>query len=771
LRSQDRRFRTEWIAFGALLLFSIALVATVLYRGRMTVEAIEGDRLQVQARVIDENLIRQLEGASNALTGIAGELRGQDIAFDAAQLNAELKLITDAMPGISSMLVLDAHGTIAASSREALVGKNFAQREYFDVPRRGGDPARLYVSPPFNSTLNTYVVVLSRVLTHKDGRFAGVVTATLDPDYFTVVLRSVLYAPDMRTTLIHREGKIFLNMPVVASALGMDLSSPSSMFSQHLRSGQLATLANGTAAPTGDERMVALRSIDRPDLRLEKPLVVSVSRESRAVLAPWRERAWESGMALAAGALAGALTLWLNQRRRRSWRAIEDAVAKERQAGAERIELALRGADLGLWDLHVPTDRFIINQRERTILGYDESDALPQGIAWRALIHVDDRERVKASMASTLRGDTSNFSCEHRMRHKAGHDVWLSSHAMIVERDAQGAPVRIVGTHLDITERRRADERLALANALLRDSEEEMRLVTDNMPALVSRLDVDQRFCFANRAYADWLQLDTDALIGRSLAEVYGADVHAQIRPHVEAALAGQRVTYERELHTAGGPRQVQFTLVPQVGRDGAVKGFYALATDVNDHRIAEERLRRLAEYDSLTGLPNRALFHERLRQAMARTTVARPMALLFIDIDRFKSINDTLGHEAGDQLLQAFAARMRGATRATDTVARLAGDEFTIVLEPLRDGEEAKTLAQSLIVALRAPVVLAGETHEVTISLGMVFCTPGESDPAALLRRADVALYKAKQRGRNRFVVDEAPRREDLPALAASPH
>ena len=839
VRNQIRRFSAEWVLLVAAQLIIAAVLVGTLYREHTGAEAAEGDRLQVQARVIDENLIRQLEGAQKALTGVGSELHKLDVGVDAAPLTDRLKLLTGAMPGISSMLVLDAGGTIVASSRDGLTGKNFKQREYFDVPRRSGDPAMLYISPPFTTTLGTYVIVVSRVLTNDKGQFIGVITATLDPDYFNVVLRSVLYAPDMRTILIHRDGKVFLTMPVNTVAMGMDLSAPASLFSQHQQTGKVSTLVSGKALASDDERMVAMRTIDRTDLHLDKPLVVSVSRELSAIYAAWRARAWQLGALLLVLILGSIVTLWLDQRWRRALGVIEDAVAKERQVGAERVELALRGADLGLWDLHVPTNRFVINARARTLLGYSDADELPQGAAWKTLIHPDDRALVDASIVPHLRGETETYECEHRMRHRDGHYVWLSNRAMIVERDATGAPVRIVGTHLDITERKLGEERLALTASLLRDSEEQLRLVTDNMPALVSLLDLDQRFRFANRAYTDWLQIEPSALLGRSLVEVYGAQSYALFRHHIDRALTGVKVAYEREMPTPNGARQVEFTLVPQFGRNGAVKGIYALATDitarhnaerqharseerlslalegsnlalfdwdlaagttyhsaqaaamrgdlpiesttpsndlqryvhpddlaavltqmkdavtgktplyhaefrlkrnvgdwlwvrargrvvqrdaagralrlagtyadVNDRKIAEGRLRRLAEFDTLTGLPNRALFYDRLQRAMARAARGKPMALLFLDIDHFKTINDTLGHEAGDQLLKVFALRMQSSVRESDTVARLAGDEFTIILEAVRDLSDAKMLANKLVEALRQPIALAG--------------------------------------------------------------
>jgi len=169
---------------------------------------------------------------------------------------------------------------------------------------------------------------------------------------------------------------------------------------------------------------------------------------------------------------------------------------------------------------------------------------------------------------------------------------------------------------------------------------------------------------------------------------------------------------------------------------------------------VAEDRLRHRAEFDTLTDLPNRALFVERLQQAMKRATLGSTMALMFLDIDHFKNVNDTLGHEAGDQLLKVFATRMRDCVRPSDTVARLAGDEFTIILEGLRGADDAKALASKLVETLRAPIALAGKLFVITASVGIAKWS-GETDDTELLRRADAALYEAKRRGRNGFFCE----------------
>lgn len=856
-RSQSRRFFAEWAALAAMLLVVVAVLAGTLYRERAALESDETDRLQTQARVIDENLALQLAGADKALLEIGAEVARADLAAPMPTLIAKLKLLADAMAGVSSMLVLDRNGTIVAASLDDLMGRNFRQREYFDAPRRGADPAMLYVSAPFKTVRGTDVVVVSRAVTDVRGEFLGVVTATLDPHYFAVLLRSVLYAPDMRTALVHRDGKVFLSQP------------------------------EGGATSAMNDRIVASRTIERNDLLVDKAMTVSVSRSRASILAPWRERLGQLAATFAFFALGVGLALHLHHRRRRLAGLAAEAIERERRLAAERVELALCGADLGLWDLHVPSGDLVVNARERALLGFSEDEALPQGNTWRKMIHPDDRALVDAAIVPHLRGEATTYGCEHRMLHRDGHYLWLASRAMIVERAPDGAALRIVGTHLDIGERKRTEERLALAATMLRESEEELRRVADNMPALVSRFDAGQRFRFANRAYGDWLGIDPASLLGRSLAEVYGEPAYRAFAAHVERALAGAKVVYEREMQTPSGAKWVEVTLVPHTDGGGAVRSVYALInditarhqaetllamseerltlalessglalfdwniaagtiyhsaqaaamrgdpaaevsapvaemqafvhpadlpallaqmkaaltgaspvylaeyrlrrgasdwlwirargrvvqrdgagralrlagtySDINDGKIAEGRLRRLAEFDTLTGLPNRALFNDRLRQGMARAARGKPMALLFLDIDRFKAINDTLGHEAGDKLLKVFASRMQGAVRQSDTVARLAGDEFTIILEQVGGWADATAIATKLVEALRQPVALAGRILEVTASIGVALCLPGESDDAALLRRADEALYEAKRRGRDGFHCDSA--------------
>jgi diguanylate cyclase (GGDEF)-like protein/PAS domain S-box-containing protein len=315
----------------------------------------------------------------------------------------------------------------------------------------------------------------------------------------------------------------------------------------------------------------------------------------------------------------------------------------------------------------------------------------------------------------------------------------------------------------------RAADAVLQRTAALQTSEDQLRQITDNMPAMISYLDAGHRFRFANRAHEEWLGIEAQSLIGHTPCRVEGQSGYAAIRQHIESALEGRRLTYERDLETTTGRRRIEVTLVPHFQPDGGVQGLFCLSHDITQRKSSEERLRYLAEFDLLTGLPNRALFMDRLERALARASRSgKPMAVLFVDVDHFKSVNDTYGHEAGDDLLRAFGQMMRSCVRSSDTVARLGGDEFTILLESLSSADDARSVARALVAKARTPLKLGERCVTISTSIGIAMVDHDERDAASVLRRADAALYEAKRLGRDRFACAGRPSTARLPAVKA---
>ena len=319
---------------------------------------------------------------------------------------------------------------------------------------------------------------------------------------------------------------------------------------------------------------------------------------------------------------------------------------------------------------------------------------------------------------------------------------------LVPDVDTDGRVQGFYAMTFDVTALKQAEEARAAGELRL-------RTITDHLPALISYVDEHHFIRFCNGTYRSWLGVEPTALIDKHLRDAVGPALYAQRSAQLERALGGERVEFETMSIVRGASRYLRTEYIPDVRADGHVVGVYALSADITALKEAEARMSEQARSDSLTGLPNRRQLNERLEEALARSRRSqRPLALMFLDIDHFKSINDTLGHKGGDIVLQEFARRLVGSVRGTDTVARLAGDEFVVVLEGLNIGPEAEQVARKILRSMTRPFEVGGTTLSVTTSIGVVVSGAGPEEAADLLTRADEALYRAKRSGRNTFAV-----------------
>lgn len=318
----------------------------------------------------------------------------------------------------------------------------------------------------------------------------------------------------------------------------------------------------------------------------------------------------------------------------------------------------------------------------------------------------------------------------------------------IPDKDANGAVQGVFAMTFDITD----DVRVRKA---LTEQEKRLRDVTDSIPALVGYFDREENCLYGNSRARQMAGLGERPLDGVTLRSAVGEAVYAQHAPYLPVVLAGKPVHFPVQAPIYGEDGYFQAHLVPDKDLEGHVLGFYLMTFNITALKEAERKLTELARLDTLTGLPNRLAFNEFLPSAIARAQRAgSAIALLFLDIDRFKTINDTLGHACGDGVLTEYARRLLASVRSTDTVARLAGDEFVVVLENLRTQEAAATVARKINRQVASPAFqVDGRTLEVTTSIGIAFLPAVDISVTAeeLLARADAALYDAKSAGRNR--------------------
>jgi diguanylate cyclase (GGDEF)-like protein/PAS domain S-box-containing protein len=300
-------------------------------------------------------------------------------------------------------------------------------------------------------------------------------------------------------------------------------------------------------------------------------------------------------------------------------------------------------------------------------------------------------------------------------------------------------------------ETEKANESLERNSALL-------RAITDAVPALVAYLDREERYRYCNDEYRDILGAEPASLIGRHVAEVVEREIYDVVKPQIARALAGTEVAFVRPMFARGETRYVEQRYIPSFGTAGAVEGFYAIAWDITESHVREQTLSREAQTDPLTGLLNRRGITEALDEQAKRWRQGEAQgAVLFLDMDHFKQINDTLGHDVGDELLKAFAERLRAVVRSSDKLARLGGDEFVIMISAPDAEEAAKRVAQNLLDLARQPVPLGGREIKISTSIGIAVVKPsGTATYVEILKEADYALYEAKAAGRDRYALHQ---------------
>ncbi|HZV22898.1 MAG TPA: EAL domain-containing protein [Luteimonas sp.] len=420
----------------------------------------------------------------------------------------------------------------------------------------------------------------------------------------------------------------------------------------------------------------------------------------------------------------------------------------ERERNAERFQMIARATSDAVWDWDFEADTTWRSDNVYALFGYGPGEFGANLRAWEELLHPDDHPRVMASVNAAIASGDNEWECEYRLRRKDGSYADVRDRGFIL-RDDHGRALRAVGGMLDITQHKRDESSLRL----LRQAIE----ATDNAIAICDARQADFPIVYVNPAFEEITGYARDEVLGRNCRFLQGPQTRPADVAAIRSALRDGRETQLllRNHRKDGTPFWNQFHLAPVHDGDGVLTHYVGVLADVSERQRYEEQLAWRATHDELTGLPNRQLVHDRLQQAIAEAERRqREVAVVFVDLDDFKLINDSLGHGAGDTALKVVAQRLRAIVRGSDIVGRFGGDEFVIVMTAQSGDDGMHHVIARVSQALSQPIELAGVHHVLTPSLGHCRYPHAGHDAETLLKRADLAMYHAKRQGRNRAIA-----------------
>ncbi len=448
--------------------------------------------------------------------------------------------------------------------------------------------------------------------------------------------------------------------------------------------------------------------------------------------------------------LNGRLATEVEQRRhaeqqlRSAYDGLEQRVAERTAELGEseaRLTLALEASDLGLWDWDLQNNR-VHHSRMQVVFGIGLENRYGKDGSRLPDIHPDDLQRVRATLIAHLKGETESFVIEYRALCADGSELCLEDRGRVIQRDANGRALRMIGTRRDISELRSQAEQQRLAATVFEAASEGIVIMNDRYRVLA-----------VNDACCTLSGYSREELLGHSVARIAGS-------PESQRQYETMREALERHGHWQGElietrksgevyPQWVQLREVRDA--NDSVTHVVAFISDLSVRRKIEERLRYLTHYDDLTGLANRGLLKERLHEACQRVRRnGRNMAVLYIDLDRFKLLNESLGHEAADALLREMSRRITQTLADADTIARLSGDEFVVLFDAYGSLGSLAHLGSRLLQRIRKPLIIDEQELVISASIGVSLMPDNSRDAEVLLRQANMAMQQAKHLGGN---------------------
>ena len=733
-----------------LILCGVSLIAAIVIGTAVTVGEFRESTLRNSERELENTVLlltrhfdRQFEDCEIITNDLISKMQFSEIASPEAfkslmsgpDAHLMLKSKGSALSYIGDVNIFDADGRLVNSSGDGPVpAASIADRAFFKALKSNPQSTAAMVEPVHSLFSGGWTTVFAHRLSGPNGVFLGVMGRRIDPVNFEKFFASVALAKSAAISLFHRDGTMLARHPHADSMIGKNFKTAPLMH-RILTEGGYQTLRMQSPVD-GQQRIGSAGELSH------FPIVIIATTTVAAALEDWRAQTRLMIAAAGLSALVIAILLFLIVRRM-TWQHQES----RQRLGQEkhRLDTALNNMTQGLVLYDASARVVVCNQRYIDMYRLSPAVVKP-GCHFRDII----RHR-KAT--GSFKGDVDEF-CSAVLANVAQRKVTQS-----ILETADGRAVQIVNRPLaqggwvatmeDITERRNLEQERDRNYAFLRQ-------IIDHIPSQITVKDArDRRYVLVNRVAEIHVGLSNDAIVGKTARDIFSrasAETIARDDDESLRSADGLSLDEHRWESKLSGSRLITSKRIGIRDDAGEPRYIINVVEDVTERRRADDKIAHLAHYDALTDLPNRVLFREQVERELRRTKRGEQFALLYIDIDEFKGINDSLGHHVGDELLKVVAARLKNCIRETDLVARLGGDEFAVIQANVGDVGDVIEFVTRIHEAIRQPYQCLGHQLSTDASIGIALAPRDGTDLDQLIKNADLAMYGAKADGRRTY-------------------
>ncbi|OKO85875.1 diguanylate cyclase [Bradyrhizobium sp. NAS80.1] len=737
-----RRGPVLWLTLSGALLVAAIFAVTAMAVGEFRERTLTNRERELEntVQLIARHFDQQFEDSDVNAADLIGRMNLPQIASPAmfrermsgSAANEMLRREVSAVSHLGDIAIYDTDGELINWSRSQPLPKiNISSRAYFQAFKSNPLSEPVQLESVHSYLIDKWTTVVARRLSLPDGTFVGAMVRRIDPDSYQRYFASVALAEGAAISLFDREGKMLARYPHVEGLIGRSYKNAPLMQKVLSRGGQHTLRVMSPV--DGEERLGSAASLTH------FPLVIVATNTMSAALADWRQQTgfMVTTAALSAAVIALTLFLIIRQIRRQN----RDA-QKRLEAERLRLDTALNNMSQGL--ILYDSAGYIVtcNRRYADMFGLS-TDVIKPGSHIRDAMHHRKERGVLNGDVEVLCADVMRIVGEGKVSTRIRELPNGRAFQVINTPLPQGG---WVATIEEITERRNLEQERDRNYTFLRE-------IIDHIPSQITVKDAQtRRYLLVNRIAEETFDKSGETIVGKTAADIL-PESQADIVTRDDDALlqSPDRLLLNEQSWKTRSDGQ-RHTISKRIGvRDRAGEPRYIINVieDVTEQRRTDEKIEHMAHYDALTDLPNRTLFREQIERELAKVAGGGKFALLYIDVDEFKGINDSLGHHVGDELLKAIAGRLRGCLRKSDLIARLGGDEFAVIQTGIDAAADVLSFVTRIYEAIRRPYHCLGHQLSTDASIGIALAPQDGTDIDQLIKNADLAMYGAKAEGR----------------------